>query len=177
MPISLHNGQSTSANFEFSDRSSHWDSHSAMQLSGIVYHDSKTNSCEREKERKRLPASQQTRISGSRTTSHGGRFDLTWPTHPSVPHLDQRTPAASPALPFPALASSGFYPKPARRRAAANLPSPSPWSPSSHSRKVRARSGGDQGGFIQFYYYYAYRHACGSFQLGECDPGSRRSAW
>lgn len=79
-----------------------------------------------ERRRGRLSASRQTRISGSRTTSHGGPFDLTWPTYPLIlpppSFLDQRTPAAFPALLFSAFASSGFYPGPAQLKRQPTLP-------------------------------------------------------
>lgn len=109
----------------------------------------------------RLPASRQTRISGSRTTSHGGPFDLTWPTHPLGPPPrptdSTSSPSSSPLLP-PALASSGFYSGPAW--AAVDSPSsPPPSWPLCILEKHERVSGGGCGGFIQFYYYYAYRHA------------------
>lgn len=41
---------------------------------------------------------------------------------------------------------------------------------SAHSQKARTHPGGETSrGFIQFYYYYAYRHACGSSQSAEFD--------
>jgi len=153
-----------------------------------VYRDSKTNSCqgreeeereqerERERERRGCQPSGQTRISGSRTTSHGGPFDL------RLTHLPPRTPSISanghqrpptpprlstfppPSPCHPAASLSvkfGFLPR-ASISSGSQLHSPaSTLLTSTYSRKARASRGqaGERGGFIQFYYYYAYRHA------------------
>lgn len=137
-----------------------------------MYRDSKTNSChEREGLCQRLDR-QESRAAGPLLTA--APLILLDPPTLSVPHLDQRTPAAS----FQPLPSS-----PSRVRVFTlnqldverqpHQPSFSAFSllTSAHSQKARTHPGGETSwGFIQFYYYYAYRHACGSSQSAEFDP-------
>ena len=125
--ISLHNGQSTSAiEFLISSITLRSTFSDATQRDSI--YDSKILASERAEERERERERERRKERGrERDFQRSGRQEsraagplltavsliLPDPPTPSVPHLDQRTPAASPAS-FP-LASSGFYPGPTRR--------------------------------------------------------------